>query len=430
MDSFQDAHYFSLPSQGNVYCYVDLSLTSGLKKSLFAILKRRVFCCEFASGANGTLVPVIKEIPFTYIPAGAEIISMDGFNKSSERDDFLIGISIIKEASDQGQESFLNVYMEQESDEKGNLNLENLAQNCLMIELNFIPYQLYHTYVIHEDGSKEVVWLLPGSDLVIHVYQEDPQNHTYSETNAVLFPEFNHIEAIVLAVDIKFSRDLKKRFSAIGCECGLLKLFMSDPISGDVYRQLSEYYDAPVSQVRLFSFDNSIETSELKFFAGDDGAKRLMDKKDQEASIHLLAVNVARPSAVFIDVRSNGLSKKQLLPESNMHDSAIACHIADIDMDGKPEILIGTYLQMLLVYKFGKSSWELMAKRRFSHAIHDIDYIDLSYNGVKELVVCTASGIHIYQHQPAFVLKKFHERLEPYLKITNPAGEDETTVAK
>lgn len=115
---------------------------------------------------------------------------------------------------------------------------------------------------------------------------------------------------------------------------------------------------------------------------------------------------------------------------------------------------------MLLVYKFGKSSWELMAKRRFSHAIHDIDYIDLSYNGVKELVVCTASGIHIYQvlapleilispfssydfiasswhlsvdnfqHQPAFVLKKFHERLEPYLKITNPAGEDETTVAK
>lgn len=62
----------------------------------------------------------------------------------------------VQEASDQGQESFLNVYMEQESDEKGNLNLENLAQNCLMIELNFIPYQLYHTYVIHEDGSKEV----------------------------------------------------------------------------------------------------------------------------------------------------------------------------------------------------------------------------------------------------------------------------------
>lgn len=41
------------------------------------------------------------------------------------------------------QETYLNIYSEWEPSLE--FNLDNIAQNCLMLELSFIPYQLYHT---------------------------------------------------------------------------------------------------------------------------------------------------------------------------------------------------------------------------------------------------------------------------------------------
>lgn len=54
-------------------------------------------------------------------------------------------------------ESFLNIYSDWE--ETTEINLDNIAQNCLNIELNFVPYHLSHTYLITWYGdiiSKEV----------------------------------------------------------------------------------------------------------------------------------------------------------------------------------------------------------------------------------------------------------------------------------
>uniref|UniRef100_A0A0A9YIE0 Kaptin n=1 Tax=Lygus hesperus TaxID=30085 RepID=A0A0A9YIE0_LYGHE len=116
------------------------------------------------------------------------------------------------------------------------------------------------------------------------------------------------------------------------------------------------------------------------------------------------------------DVVENGLKKKHLLPDSDKFDAAITSCIADIDMDGKPEILLGTFSQMMLVYKFD-GKWRLSGLRRFSHAVHSIGYTDLSGDGAKELIVATMSGIHILQHNPVNVLKEFYGRLNPALKM-------------
>lgn len=113
MDHFKDAHYFYIPSQGNVYTMTDLKLANGSIKLLVASLKREVFCFEYQESPTGSLVPTTKEISFTYIPSkfafsfflqfsnyividGAEIISLDAFNKSSTTNEFVIGITIIK----------------------------------------------------------------------------------------------------------------------------------------------------------------------------------------------------------------------------------------------------------------------------------------------------------------------------------------------
>uniref|UniRef100_A0A0K8SJ50 Kaptin n=1 Tax=Lygus hesperus TaxID=30085 RepID=A0A0K8SJ50_LYGHE len=420
MNSFQDAHYYNLPSQGNVYTYVNLSLTNGTNRALFGILKRKVFCCEFTNDGGGGLIPAVKEVPFTYIPAGAEIISMDAFNRSSNRDNFIIGISIIKVTSDQCAETYLNVYTEQDVDENASLNLESIAQNCLMLELAFTPYQLYHSYVINQDHSKEVVWLLSGSDVKVHLFREDPQNHTYCETEIEgIFPEFNAIASIILWMDIKHTADLKRRITAYGCECGVSKMVVVDSFSGDTLQEFTEYYDAPVTRVGLFSFSKTIETQNLDILA-DPGWKKLeaveRKKMNESTPWHLLVVNALRVSAVFMDVVENGLKKKHLLPDSDKFDAAITSCIADIDMDGKPEILLGTFSQMMLVYKFD-GKWRLSGLRRFSHAVHSIGYTDLSGDGAKELIVATMSGIHILQHNPVNVLKEFYGRLNPALKM-------------
>ena len=68
MEYFVDAHYFSLPTQGNIYSVVNLLLSNGKNKTLIATLKRKVYCFEFIED-NNILLPVIKEVSFTYIPS-------------------------------------------------------------------------------------------------------------------------------------------------------------------------------------------------------------------------------------------------------------------------------------------------------------------------------------------------------------------------
>lgn len=43
-------------------------------------------------------------------------------------------------------ETFLNIYSE--SEENREFNIESIAQNCLNVELNFIPYHLTHTELV------------------------------------------------------------------------------------------------------------------------------------------------------------------------------------------------------------------------------------------------------------------------------------------
>lgn len=69
MDKLESAHYFSLPSQGNIYTFTPLRLVNGSNKLLVAALKREVFCFEYLENTNGVLLPTTREVSFTYIPS-------------------------------------------------------------------------------------------------------------------------------------------------------------------------------------------------------------------------------------------------------------------------------------------------------------------------------------------------------------------------
>jgi len=95
---------------------------------------------------------------FLHILGGAEIISIDAYDKSDTGDSFVIGITIMKTSTDT-MERYLNIYTEGAIDGEGDegSSIEAIAQNCLMVELSYTPYHLYHTILPQEKSAYEVI---------------------------------------------------------------------------------------------------------------------------------------------------------------------------------------------------------------------------------------------------------------------------------
>lgn len=260
MNRMKQAHFFAIPTQGNVYTVKRLELADKSNKLLIATLKRQIYFFEYTENSSGELIPLSKEVSFTYIPSGTEIISLDVFNKSEKGNDFVIGIAIIKTIVDTGvHETYLNIYSESESKV---FNIENIAQNCLTLELNFTPYHLTHTYLVTwQDGSlikKEMVFLLSGSDKRIHVYKENIMNHFYKEIEADdLFPEFNNLPSVALWMDVHYYKNCSERISAYGTECGYLKLMKLCMKTNSVLFNYSTSFISPITQLRIYPFNKT-----------------------------------------------------------------------------------------------------------------------------------------------------------------------------
>lgn len=78
-------------------------------------------------------------------------------------------------------------------------------------------------------------------------------------------------------------------------------------------------------------------------------------------------------------------------------DCILCSCIADINMDGRNEILLGTYKQEVLIFANMGESWKLIDKKLFDAPVHSMSYIDLAGDGVKVLVVLTQRSVHIMQ---------------------------------
>jgi len=73
----------------------------------------------------------------------------------------VIGITIIKiDTSTDTMERYLNIYTEGAVDGEGDegSSIEAIAQNCLMVELTYTPYHLYHTILPQEQSTHEVTY--------------------------------------------------------------------------------------------------------------------------------------------------------------------------------------------------------------------------------------------------------------------------------
>lgn len=414
MDKLHNAHYFSLSSQGNIYTLANLPLVNNTNKLLVASLRREVLFFEYVENYLGALIPCTKEVSFTYLPNGAEIISIDAFNKSENTNEFVIGITIIKNSTDlHTLETFLNIYSGWE--ESKEFNMESLSQNCLNnIELRYIPYHLTHTYLItwsdDEIISKEMVFALSGSDSKVHIYQENKTNHTYKEIDAMeYFPEFVKPSSVVVWMDIYYYNNYLERVTVFGCECGYVRLCRYNLKLSKIMFNFSTNFNNTISNVRIY-----LEEQKLK---QPDCIKEEYKETTLEyinPILNVVVTNTLLPPVHFRDVLQFGLGRYDCLPRLDLTSVFSSTEIADVNFDGVHEILIGTSNHEVIAYEFDKShGWYISDVRHFASPILGLKYVDITGDGVKELVVLTMKGIIILQHDH----KSITETLEEKLKI-------------
>uniref|UniRef100_A0A3B3YRZ2 Kaptin (actin binding protein) n=1 Tax=Poecilia mexicana TaxID=48701 RepID=A0A3B3YRZ2_9TELE len=360
---FVEDSFNRFPSQSNIYGLCQ----AGEQELLAATLKGKVVCFRYQE-LQHKVRPVAKEVQFTYIPVDAEIVSIDAFNKSSPKRGLVVGITFIKDSGDKAT-PFLNIYCDYEPGSE--FNLESIAQSCLNLELQFTPFQLYHTEVQCPDEGLETVFLLSGHDQRIHLYMENASLHQFEEQPVEkLFPELQQLPSNVLWLDMA-SVAGGKRLSAYGCQNGCIGL-------------------ALVNQ-------NGPE--------------------EELGGYNLLITSTIEMAVVYRDVQECGLSRSTCLSGSDQWDAVLCALVIDLDFDGQKEVLLGTYGQELLCYKFQPAGsgqdgeFQLQWRRSFKSPLLSVIYLDLTGDGLRELAVLTLKGLHILQHSLSCTADLVLERL-------------------
>ena len=107
--------------------------------------------------------------------------------------------------------------------------------------------------------------------------------------------------------------------------------------------------------------------------------------------VNILVVNDTAPSVVYMDILNNGLDKARVLRQSSQFDVSTCGEAVDVNLDGELEVAVGTAGQALIVYKWNERAdeWLLQFMRRMDDPIHAIRSVDLTGDGLQELVVQT-----------------------------------------
>uniref|UniRef100_A0A7N6AAC0 Kaptin (actin binding protein) n=1 Tax=Anabas testudineus TaxID=64144 RepID=A0A7N6AAC0_ANATE len=397
---FVEDSFSRFPSQSNIYGLCQ----AGEQELLAATLKGKVVCFRYQE-LQQKIRPVAKEVQFTYIPVDAEIVSIDAFNKSPPNRGLVVGITFIKDSGDKAT-PFLNIYCDYEPGSE--FNLESIAQSCLNLELQFTPFQLYHTEVQCSGESSETVFLLSGHDQRIHLYKENASLHQFEEQPVErLFPELQQLPS-------KLVFDAVRPVSHL---CGSLFVCLWY-LRRAVLQSWRVQFDSPISTVLLFPLSCPSDPKE----------------PSGEKSYNLLVTSTIEMAVVYRDVHECGLSRSMCLSESDQWDAVLCALVIDLDFDGQKEVLLGTYGQELLCYKFhptgsgSESQFELQWRRSFKSPLLSIIYLDLTGDGLRELAVLTLKGLHILQHSLTSTADLVLERLTQ--KVTALTAGSELDSAK
>ncbi|NXD46592.1 KPTN protein, partial [Copsychus sechellarum] len=371
-----------LGSQSNVYGLTALAAPGpGPGGLLAAALKGKVLLFRYLQ-LRPRLRPLAREMQFTYIPVDAEIVSIDSFPKSPPQRGLVVGITFIKDSGDKPS-PFLNIYCDYEPGCE--FDLDSVAQSCLNLELRFTPFQLCHAQV-RVGEHLETVFLLSGNDAGVHLFSHFshfsqfpifPIFPIFPNSPFFPIPHFFTPNSRVLWLDVRSLPGPGHRLSALGCQSGFVRAARVDEgTRGEEPKipkcQNSQIPKLPKSQVPKFPTIPEFTIPQT-------------------------------PNALNLRILRRGLAEPLPLPGSRGSDAVVCAKVTDVDFDGAAEILLGTYGQELLCYKFfgsdpgGFGQFRPLWSRRFPSPLLALEPLDLTGDGLRELAVVCLGGLHVLQ---------------------------------
>lgn len=212
-----------------------------------------------------------------------------------------------------------------------------------------------------------------------------------------------------------------RRLSAFGCQNSCVGLALVNQTGPEVLQSWRFQFDSPISTVLLFPLSCQIEPNQPS-----------REKSVEMEGYNLLVTSTIEMAVVYRDVQERGLSCSVCLSESDQWDAVLCALVIDLDFDGQREVLLGTYGQDLLCYKFQQAGsgqdgqFQLQWKRSFKSPLLSIIYLDLTGDGLRELAVLTLKGLHILQHTLTSTADLVLERLAQKVSALTAGSELES----
>uniref|UniRef100_A0A0V0J921 Kaptin n=3 Tax=Schistocephalus solidus TaxID=70667 RepID=A0A0V0J921_SCHSO len=234
---------------------------------------------------------------------------------------------------------------------------------------------------------------------------------------------------------VMLKTDPPVRLSAFGCIDGWFGVGMTDISKPVLLHFFSGSHDSPITCVKLFKqfpepsphpLGSQGETVEPPFSAGTP----------EEFS--LLVCSGFEPAVVYQNVytcQHFGSDNQAVLHGSADFDHVNCACVGDLDFDGRPEIVIGTFGQQLLLYRWvtdeertsdsvvavaaaaDKASlpgrYECVSRRTVAGQVHSLLYgYDFLGDGCLCLAVLTSQGLQVLQCKSETVMDLLERRLD------------------
>nr|VZI05063.1 unnamed protein product [Spirometra erinaceieuropaei] len=271
-----------------------------------------------------------------------------------------------------------------------------------------------------------------------------PVNKVYGELDLVsaifLFPELKCVPAsMVTYMDfVMLKTDPPVRLSAFGCIDGWFGVGITDISKPALLHFFSGSHDSPITCVKLFKqFPESSpghlgsqgETVEPPYSVG----------KPEEFS--LLVCSGFEPAVVYQNVytcQRFGPDNQAVLHGSADFDHVNCACVGDLDFDGRPEIVIGTFGKQLLLYRWvdeeektadplnadkvlPRGRYECVSRRTVAGPVHSLLYgYDFLGDGCLCLAVLTSQGLQVLQCKSETVMDLLERRLDCLLTDMQP----------
>lgn len=291
---------------------------------------------------NGT---TLNKVSLSNISSQGNIISITGYKSNNG---VLLGVTY--QVSGEKNKSMFNLYLK-----------DKFIQT---IELNFTPLQLLFT----ELGEEEV-FLLSGSDKVIHTFIKD-SNLFQEVLTYKYFPELCRLPSCA----VRFT--IKKDYFVIGCQNGYLRLAKKNMV-------IEKYFDGPINSICQFCD-------------------------------HLVIGDAIGKVILFQNLSKSKLNEGIILKDSK--ETVLSIDVFDIFATGKEDIIVGTYSN-ILIYSKKDDKYELNQTIKMNYPVYGISCLDVNQDGCVEIFVVNMKNVMIFQ--PNGLDDLLIQKLNNYFKITD-----------